>query len=207
MHAGAPAGKQREQACPICGVSAIVCVHKAGRPLWAASHPRTPPPAAAVACRHGAEVPPEDDRTISNLLLDQIEFADVIILNKVDLLRANSGLRAAAAAATAKFGSATKRSGGGKKKKHPSSATAASAEGEAAVQRLLAALRKLNPRARVIAAEHSNVPLSEVLNTGRFDMQQVRARGNGCAPAICPSRAEGGGSPGPANRPPVCTAT
>jgi G3E family GTPase len=70
-----------------------------------------------------------DDRDLSLLLSDQIEFANVIILNKTDLISENE------------------------------------------LHRLQTLLQKMNPDARVIEAEHSRVPLTEILNTGRFHME------------------------------------
>jgi G3E family GTPase len=75
----------------------------------------------------GLEVGADDARSIGELLLDQIEFADVLVLNKTDTVSADE---------------------------------AATVE---------AALRRLNPRAHVLRAEHGRVPLGEVLETGRFD--------------------------------------
>lgn len=67
-----------------------------------------------------------DDRDISMLLIDQIEFANVILLNKIDLV---------------------------------------SDEEE---QQIREFLRRLNPSANVIATTNSEVPLSEIMETGRF---------------------------------------
>lgn len=67
----------------------------------------------------------DDKRSLVGLLVEQIEFADVILLNKVS--------------------------------------SAAELE---TVRRLV---RSLNPDARILEADQSRVPLSEVLETGRFD--------------------------------------
>ncbi|KAG2489398.1 hypothetical protein HYH03_012039 [Edaphochlamys debaryana] len=50
-----------------------------------------------LADRFGRDVPEGDDRSIANLLVEQVEFADVILLNKTDLVKP-SQLRSIAAA-------------------------------------------------------------------------------------------------------------
>ncbi len=73
----------------------------------------------------------EDERTITDLLLDQVEFANVIVINKADLV------------------------------------------GETELLRLEGILRRLNPEARIVRAEHGRVPLDAVLDTGLFDFQKA----------------------------------
>ncbi|MER6323707.1 GTP-binding protein [Streptomyces coelicoflavus] len=73
-----------------------------------------------------------DERTVSDLLMDQIEFADVIVLNKLDLVDT------------------------------------------ASADRLLAALARLNPAARVVPAVRGRIPVGEVLGTGRFDLERAQ---------------------------------
>ena len=73
----------------------------------------------------------EDQRTVVDLLVDQIEFADVILLNKCDLAD------------------------------------------EATLVRVEGAIRRLNPRAKIVRTEKSRVPLDEVLATGRFDFEEA----------------------------------
>ena len=72
-----------------------------------------------------------DDRTIVNLLTDQIEFANVLVLNKTDLVT-------------------TKQLGF-----------------------LEAALRKLNPGAKIVHSEFSKVDPAVILNTGMFDFEEA----------------------------------
>jgi G3E family GTPase len=71
------------------------------------------------------------ERTVTNLLVDQIEFANVIILNKIDMV-SKSKL----------------------------------AQCEELIQRL-------NPKAKLIQAKYSSVDLKELLNTGRFNMDEA----------------------------------
>lgn len=76
----------------------------------------------------------EDDfRTIVNLLTDQIEFANVIVLNKTDLVD------------------------------------------EATVGLLEAAIKKLNPTAKIIRSSFSKVEPKEILNTGLFDFEEAQS--------------------------------
>lgn len=72
-----------------------------------------------------------DFRTIVNLLTDQVEFANVIILNKTDLV--------------------TKET----------------------VDFLKAAIKKLNPSAKIIKSTFSKVNPAEILNTGLFNFEEA----------------------------------
>ena len=69
-----------------------------------------------------------DVRTIADLLVDQVEFADVILLNKTDVVSEKTNAMVAAV------------------------------------------LRRLNPTAKIIPTDHSRIALSEVLDTGLFDL-------------------------------------
>jgi G3E family GTPase len=73
----------------------------------------------------------QDQRTIVNLLTDQVEFANVIILNKTDLVCKED------------------------------------------LSLLKAAIRKLNPEAKIIESEFSKVSPKEILNTGAFDFEKA----------------------------------
>ncbi|MFK3983573.1 GTP-binding protein [Micromonospora sp. NPDC050397] len=73
----------------------------------------------------------DDDRTIADLLVDQIEFADVIVVNKTDLVD------------------------------------------PAALVTVEALVTRLNPVARQVRATYGRVPLPEILDTGRFDLERA----------------------------------
>ena len=83
---------------------------------------------------HGEQRNAEDQRTLVELLVDQIEFADVIVLNKV---------------------------------------TAAGAERLGDARRII---RSLNPCARLIETDFSDIPLTDVFDTGLFDFEKARTR-------------------------------
>ncbi|MAM92492.1 MAG: hypothetical protein CMI15_13625 [Opitutaceae bacterium] len=72
------------------------------------------------------EVEEGDQRSIVNLLIDQIEFADVIVLNKLDLVN------------------------------------------EAEKEQVVAMIKGLNSKARIVECSRGEVAMSEILNTNRF---------------------------------------
>ncbi|MEO1089744.1 MAG: zinc metallochaperone GTPase ZigA [Pseudomonadota bacterium] len=80
----------------------------------------------------GESLGAEDARTVVDLLVDQVEFADVVIVNKTDLADAPT------------------------------------------LARVRAVIRSLNPRASVLEAVNADVPLDEVLQTGRFDFAEAQ---------------------------------
>jgi G3E family GTPase len=73
----------------------------------------------------------EDERSITDLLIEQIEFADVILISKIDLI------------------SSSER------------------------QELIAVLQRLNTHAEVLPMVMGEVPLTKILNTGRFDFERA----------------------------------
>ncbi len=81
--------------------------------------------------KRGEAMGEADDRTVVDLINEQIEFCDVIVVNKADLVSKDD------------------------------------------LQRLIAILNALNPRAKIIPAEFGKVELSQVLGTGLFDFEQA----------------------------------
>ncbi len=79
----------------------------------------------------GLAVSEADQRTITDLLIDQVEFANVLVLNKIDVIE----------------------------------------PGE--LQTLTAILATLNPDAAILPARYGQVPLTEILNTGRFEFARA----------------------------------
>ena len=80
----------------------------------------------------GESLGDEDERNVSNLLVDQVEFADVILISKTDLVKSSD------------------------------------------VDRLIAILKTLNTRARIIPITNGEIKIDEVLNTGLFNFEQAQ---------------------------------
>jgi G3E family GTPase len=80
----------------------------------------------------GESLGDEDHRTLVDLLVDQIEFADVVVLNKMD--------------------------------------AASDAQRDAARK----IIRALNPEAEIVETRFADVPLSRLLNTGRFSLEKAQ---------------------------------
>ncbi|MBC8745271.1 MULTISPECIES: GTP-binding protein [Paraburkholderia] len=86
---------------------------------------------ADALAERGIALDEDDDRTIVELLIEQIEFCDLLVVNKMDLV---------------------------------------SADALARLQRVLA---RLNPRAVQLVSRFADVPLDQVLNSGRFDFDET----------------------------------
>jgi len=80
----------------------------------------------------GQSLGPEDGRSITDLLVAQVEFANVLVISKTDLATADN------------------------------------------LNELEAILRVLNPEATIIRSVQGNIPLTELLDTGAFDMEEAR---------------------------------
>ncbi len=73
----------------------------------------------------------DDERNISDLLASQVEFADIILINKIDLIT--------------------------KEEK----------------EELIASIKKMNCKAKILPTLKGNVPLSEIMNTNLFNMEEA----------------------------------
>ncbi|PAU77642.1 4-hydroxytetrahydrobiopterin dehydratase [Halomonas salipaludis] len=80
----------------------------------------------------GESLGEEDERNVADLLVDQIEFCDVLLISKTDLIDA------------------------------------------AQLEELKAVLRSLNPQAELIPIRQGQVPLEQVLETGRFSFERAQ---------------------------------
>ncbi len=80
----------------------------------------------------GESLGEEDERNVADLLVDQIEFCDVLLISKTDLISPEQ------------------------------------------LQELLAILQNLNPVADIIPMVRGNVPLSKIINTGKFNFDKAQ---------------------------------
>lgn len=83
--------------------------------------------------QRGETAGPEDNRSLAALLTEQIEFADVVVINKIDKVDA------------------------------------------ARRDEVTAVVKALNPVADIVYADHGQVPLGQILGTGRFDLERASA--------------------------------
>ncbi|WP_313058052.1 zinc metallochaperone GTPase ZigA [Pseudomonas rhodesiae] len=87
--------------------------------------------AAESLASRGETLGEEDERSITDLLIEQIEFADVILISKIDLISQHER------------------------------------------EELMAILERLNAHAKIIPMVMGEVPLDQILNTGRFDFERA----------------------------------
>lgn len=81
----------------------------------------------------GESLGEDDTRAVVELIVDQVEFADVIVVNKTDLVPPD------------------------------------------VLAKVMGILGSLNPRARILRSRFGEVPLNEILDTGRFDFDAAAA--------------------------------
>jgi G3E family GTPase len=86
-----------------------------------------------LLAQRGETADEEDNRSLATLLMEQIEFADVVVVNKIDLVDMK------------KRGEVT------------------------------AVIKALNPVAQIVYADHGKVPLTQILGTGKFDLERASA--------------------------------
>ncbi|GAB3213660.1 GTP-binding protein [Marinactinospora thermotolerans] len=79
----------------------------------------------------GLDAYEDDERTVSDLLVDQVEFADVLLITKTDLVAPEEA------------------------------------------DRVEAAVRRLNPLARVLRVSHGRVDPAELIGANRFDLERA----------------------------------
>ncbi len=87
--------------------------------------------AAESLASRGETLGEEDERSITDLLIEQIEFADVILISKIDLISQHER------------------------------------------EELMAILERLNAHAKIIPMVMGEVPLDQIVNTGRFDFERA----------------------------------
>uniref|UniRef100_A0A486XUG9 Metal chaperone, involved in Zn homeostasis, GTPase of COG0523 family n=1 Tax=Rheinheimera sp. BAL341 TaxID=1708203 RepID=A0A486XUG9_9GAMM len=88
--------------------------------------------AAQDLSERGESLGEDDERSVADLLIEQVEFCDVLVVSKTDLVTSQQ------------------------------------------LQRLMAILRSLNSRARIIQADNGQVELTQILNTGLFNFEQAQ---------------------------------
>ncbi|MDX5405551.1 MAG: zinc metallochaperone GTPase ZigA [Chromatiaceae bacterium] len=88
--------------------------------------------AAQDLAERGESLGEDDERSVADLLIEQVEFCDVLVVSKTDLVTGQQ------------------------------------------LQRLMAILRSLNSRARIIHADNGQVELTQLLNTGLFNFEQAQ---------------------------------
>ncbi|MCJ8169456.1 zinc metallochaperone GTPase ZigA [Atopomonas sediminilitoris] len=87
--------------------------------------------AAESLASRGETLGEDDERSITDLLIEQVEFADVLLISKIDLIS------------------------------------------QAERDELSAILRRLNTHAEIVPMVLGQVPLKQILNTGRFDFERA----------------------------------